>query len=55
MKIKKIHRSDVLTALAWLVPHETATVSARSVYTIQLCITSLHEKNHIRKVHACLA
>ena len=31
-----IHRSGVLTALAWLVPHETAAVSARSVYTIQL-------------------
>ena len=30
-----IHRSGVLTALAWLVPHETAAISARSVYTIQ--------------------
>ena len=29
-----IHRSGVLTALAWLVPHETAAVSVRSVYTI---------------------
>ena len=28
-----IHRSGVLTALAWLVPQETAAVSARSVYT----------------------
>jgi len=38
-----IHRSGVLTALAWLVPHETAAVSARPVYTTQ------------RKVHAPLA
>ena len=29
-----IHRSGVLTALTWLVPHETAAVSVRSVYTI---------------------
>ena len=34
-----IHRSGVLTALAWLVPHETAGYSARSVYTIQPCST----------------
>ena len=49
-----IHRSGVLTALAWLVLHETASISARSVYTIQPCTMSLHAK-HIRKVHACLA
>ena len=30
-----IHHNVVLTALAWLVPHETAAVSARSVYTIK--------------------
>ena len=47
-----IHRSGVLTALAWLVPHETAAVSARSVYTIQPSTMSLHAK---RKVYACLA
>ena len=41
-----IHQSGLLTALAWLVPHETAAVSARSVYTIQPCTMSLH---------ACLA
>ena len=45
-----IHRSDVLTALAWLVPKETAAISARSVYTIQPCTMSLHAKPH-----ACLA
>ena len=41
-----IHRCDVLTALAWLVPHETAAISARSVYTIQPCAMSLHAKPH---------
>ena len=38
-----IHRSGVLTALAWLVPHEADTVSARSVYTIQPCTMSLYD------------
>ena len=37
---------SVLTALAWLVPQETAAVSARSVYTIQPCTVSLHAKPH---------
>ena len=41
-----IHRSGVLTALAWLVTHETAAVSARSVYAIQPCTMSLHAKPH---------
>ena len=41
-----IHRSGVLTALTWLVPHETAAVLARSVYTIQPCTMSLHAKPH---------
>ena len=41
-----IHRSGVLTALAWLVPQETAAISARSVYTIQPCTMSLHAKPH---------
>ena len=40
-----IHRSGVLTALAWLVPHETAAVSARSVYTIQPCTIQLALKD----------
>ena len=44
----------MLTALAWLVTHETAAVSARTVYTIQPCTVSLHPKAHT-KVHACLA
>ena len=47
-----IHRSGVLTALAWLVPHETAAISARSVYTIQPCHFM---QSHIRKVYASIA
>ena len=31
-----------LTALTWLVPHDTAAVSARCVYIIQPCTMSLH-------------
>ena len=39
-----------------LVPHETAAVSARSVYTIQSYTMSRHfMQSHIRSVHACLA
>ena len=41
-----IHRSGVLTALAWLVARETAAFSARSVYTIQPWTMSLHTKPH---------
>ena len=47
-------RSDVLTALAWLVPQETAAVSVRSMYIIQPCTMALH-KSHVSTVHACLA
>ena len=39
-----IHRKGALTTLTWLVPYETAAVSARSVYTVQPCTTSLHAK-----------
>ena len=45
-RLLNVHRSGVLTALAWLVPHEAAAVSARSVYTIQPCTISLHAKPH---------
>ena len=48
------HRSDVLTALAWLVPHETAAVSAHVLctpYNHALCHLV---QNHISKVYACL-
>ena len=38
-----IHGSSEFTALMWLVPHETAAIWARSVYTIQPCtITTVH-------------
>ena len=41
--------------VTWLVPHETAAISARSEYTIQPCTMSRHfMQSHIRRVHACL-
>ena len=40
--------------LAWLVPQETAAISAHSLYTIQPCTMSLHAKPH-SKVYVCLA
>ena len=46
LSFSNIHRSSVLTVLAWLVPHETAAVSASSVYTIQPCTMSLHANPH---------
>ena len=48
------HRSGALTGLAWLVPRETAAVSARSVYTIQSCTMSLHAKPQCVCVRACV-
>jgi len=45
-----IHRSGVLTALAWLVPQETAANWARSVYTIQPDTMSLHARPHTASV-----
>ena len=51
-----IHGSCVLTALAWLVPHGTAAVSARSVYTTVQPQNKCHfMQSHIRKVCAFLA
>ena len=52
---KKIHQSGVLTALAWLVPHETTAVLAQV-----LCIPYNHApchfmQSHICKVYVCLA
>ena len=42
--------------VTWLVPRETAAVSACSVHTIQPCTMSRHfMQSHIRRVHACLA
>ena len=45
------HWIGVLMVLIWLVPHETATVSACSVYTIQPCHFM---QSHIHKVSACV-
>ena len=52
-----IHRSGILTALfvTWLVPRETAAISARCVYIIQPCTISRHfMQSHICRVHAFL-
>ena len=50
-----IHRSDVLTALAWLVPHETAPISAKVLCTPYNHAPCYFMQSHIRKVYACLA
>ena len=50
-----IHRSGVLTALAWLVPHETAAVSAQVLCTPYNHVPCHFMQSHIRKVYACLA
>ena len=50
-----IHRSGVLTALAWLVPHETAAVSAQVLCTPYNQAPCHFRQSHIRKVYACLA
>ena len=50
-----IYRSGVLTALAWLVPHETAAVSAQVLYTPYNHAPCHFMQSHIRPVHACLA
>ena len=50
-----IHRSGVLTALAWLVPHETAAVSAQVLCTPYNHAPCHLMQSHIRKVYACLA
>ena len=53
-----IHRSGVLTALAWLVPQESAARESQSRHV--LCTPYNHApfhfmQSHIRKVYACLA
>ena len=50
-----IHRSGVLTALAWLVPHETAVISAQALCTPYNHAPCHFMQSHIRKVYACLA
>ena len=48
-------RSGVLTALAWLVPHETAAVSAQVLCTPYNHAPCHFMQSHIWKVYACLA
>ena len=50
-----IHRSGVLTELAWLVPHETAAVSAQVLCTPYNHVPCHIMQSHIRKVYGCLA
>ena len=50
-----IHRSGVLTSLAWLVPHETAAISAQFLCTPYNHAPCHSTQSHIRKVYACLA
>ena len=50
-----IHRSGVLTALAWLVPHETAAVSAQVLCTPYNHAPCHFMQSHIREAYACLA
>ena len=50
-----IHRSGVLTALAWLVPHETAAVLAQVLCTPYNHAPCHFMQSHICKVYACLA
>ena len=50
-----IHRSGVPTVLAWLVPHETAAVSAQSLCTPYNHAPCHFMQSYICKVHAYLA
>ena len=49
-----IHRSGVLTAMAWLVPHETAAVSAQVLCTQYNHAPCHIMQSHIIKSHVCL-
>ena len=53
--VLNIHRSGVLTALAWLVPHETAAVWAQVLCTPYNHAPCHFMQSHIRKAHARLA
>ena len=55
MHFLNIHRSGVLTALAWLVPHETAAISAQVLFTPYNHAPYHFMQSHIRKVYVCLA
>ena len=53
--ILNIHQSCVLTALAWLVPHETAAVSVQVLCTPYNHAPCHFMQSHICKVYACLS
>ena len=53
--VLNIHRSGVLTALAWLVPHETAAILAQVLSTPYNHAPRHFMRSHIRKVYAYLA
>ena len=50
-----IHQSGVLIALAWLVPHETAAISAQILCTPYNHAPCHFMQSHIRKVYVCIA
>ena len=50
-----IHRSGVLTVLTWLVPNETAAVSAQVLCTPYNHAPCHFMQSHIHKVYECLA
>ena len=53
--VLNIRRSGVLTALAWLTPHETAAVSAQVLCTPINHVPCHFMQSHIRKMYVCLA
>ena len=53
--VLNIHWSGVLTALAWLVPHETAAISVQVLCTPYNHAPCHFKQSHIRKMYACLA
>ena len=50
-----IHRSGVLTALAWLVPLQTAAISAQVLCTPYNHAQCHFMQSHMHKVYVCLA
>ena len=55
VRFLNLHRIGVLTALAWLVPHETAAISAQVLCTPYNHAPCHFMQSHIRKVYVCLA
>ena len=55
MLLLNIHRSGELTALAWLVPHETAAISVQVLCTPYNHAPCHIMQSHIGKVYVCLA